>query len=392
VIYKSLKPQVMKPNSNFFKSAQVLAGLLIVVFMSSCGSSYDNASVQNDGIYASDAVANENTAREESGVSNNNAYYQNYFDEQDQLISQARSQNDVFTNVDDYSSQGANEATQEDVIIDENATGYNSYGGWGTQPTSVTVNYIDNGFWGPNFGWGIQNNWAWGGLNPGWGWNRFGGLWGGIYGPGWGGLYGPGWGWGTGFGWGGAFGWGNFRPWGGWGVPGPYWGGHYGIGYNNLAFHRGYRNSLNSLNRGRSNSVSGRSRINRSNNNINGRSRISASRSRNSRYANADGRRIRNSSNVNARVRSNRANDRSATTTTRSRRSGYSNQSIYRGSSRGNSVRSGRNSRGYTPRSSSTRSRSTGSSSRARSSSRGSSSRSSGSRSSGGRSSRGGRR
>jgi len=383
----------MKPEFIFSKSVSLIAGVLTVVFVSSCGSSYQNASVQNDGIYASDAVADKNTSPDNANTKSNSTYYQNYFEEQDQLISQARSQNEVFTDIDNYSSQGEGDVPEEDITTDENASQYSdSYGGWGTQPTSVSINYIDNGFWGPNWGWGRF------GFGPGWGWG------GGFYGAGWGwggGLYGPGWGWGGGF-FGPGWGWGGFGLWGGFygpaigwgGFYGPGWGGFYGSGlaYNNLAFHGNYRARNSYLNRGRSNlalnSQNSRSRLNTNARN----SRVNANRGRSNRYANADGRRIRNSSNVNARVRSNRADDRS-TTTTRRGRSGYSNQSVYRRSSGNNSVRSNRSTRRYSPRSSSTRSRSTRTrSSSTRSSSRSSSSRSSGSRSGGGRSRRGGGR
>ena len=269
---KNIKLEIISKYKKFL-------GLLILLFLYSCGS-YENASVQNDGIYASDDITSKN-------VTQNNTksdYYKNYFEEQSQLISDARSYSEVFTNIEDYSSE-YNKSSQEVNVTNDssNNNSNNNYGGWGTQPTSVTINYIDNGFWGPNFAWGIQNNWAWGGLNPGWGWSRFNGIWGGIYGPAWG--YGAGWS----FGWGGAFGWGNFRPWGGWGVPAPW-----RYAYNNwnmnslygtgLAFHRNSRaRSSHLLNRGRSSIVRMRSNVN------------------------SDRRLIRNS-NINARVRTNRVN------------------------------------------------------------------------------------
>jgi len=378
----------MKPKFNFFRSVQFVAGLLMVVFVSSCGSSYENASVQNDGIYATDAIANENSQVQNQREPQNSDYYQNYFDEQDKLISQARTQNDVFTDIDSYSSQGANDQN-DDVMVDENDIQYNSYGGWGTQPTSVTINYIDNGFYGP-FGGGFYGPYG-GGF--------YGGFYGGFgpwYGPynrigfGFGGLYG-------GFGWGyhNAFVYGN-PYWGGFGYGfgygyGPYYG---GINpYNGYAFQRGTRNSGLALNRGRSNLNN--SRGVRSNQNIRGRStsdrsRLSSARSNRS-FVNSDGRRIRNSSNVNARTRNGRVNDRS-TTTRQSSRSRYSNQSINRNSNtRNNSTYRPRtntrsNNRSYTPRTNTRSTRS--SSSRVRSSSRSSSSRSSGRSSS----RRGGRR
>ena len=62
----------------------------------------------------------------------------------------------------------AEEVPEEDIIVNTDNTEYNSYGGWGTQPTAVTYNYIDNTF--PAWGWGgfgLWNRWGWGNIQAG---------------------------------------------------------------------------------------------------------------------------------------------------------------------------------------------------------------------------------
>jgi hypothetical protein len=358
----------MKSNFDIKKSVKYIAGFVMVVFVSSCASTYDNSSVLNDGIYANDTKTN-TLAEQSVNESSKGLYYQNYFSEQDQLISQAMNQNEVFTDIDGYSSADA-DVEEEELLMDENDIEYRSFGGWGTQPTSVSINVIDTGIWGPTWGWGgFGWNNFWG---PGWGWNGFWGA-----GWGWNGFYGPGWGWG----------WNNFHN-------------------NSWAFHNNYRANANILNRGRSNMAYSRgdSRSNRNVNsrvsNTNTRSRLNANSRSSRQYASSDGRRIRNSSNINARTRSTRSSN--ATTTRRTSRSSYYNPSSYRNSSvRGSSSRatsrtynSGRSRSSYKSPGRTTLSRGSTRSSGSRSvGTRSSSSRSSGTRSSGSRSSgRGGRR
>lgn len=306
-----------------------LLGLITLFFLYSCGS-YENASIQNDGIYTSNDIVNENITQNNT----KSVHYQKYFEEQGQLISDARSDSEVFTNIEDYSYE--NDKSEQEVNV-TNDSSNNNYGGWGTQPTPVTINYIDNGFWGRNFGWGIQNNWTWGGLNPGWGWNRFTSNWGGIYGPRWGVFYGPTWA----FGWSGAFGWGNFRPWGGWRFHDPW---RYSYNWNNGLYEPGF--SFHRNNRTRSPRVNSNRRMIR---NSNFNSRVRTNRVRTNRVRNRVNRN-RSQYNRNRTIRNNRENSRRytpvRTNTTRnsSTRNSRSSSNKVR-SSRGSSRSSGNNRR-----------------------------------------------
>ena len=170
----------MKTNYFSSKSASIysLIGLLTIV-MTSC-SSYQNTTNDSDGIY--------NNPQRNNGTAQNNNQNSGYF-------ASLQDDPEFFTDTENYSSTYGDEA-RDTVYVTE--TGY---GGWGSNPEGVTVNYYDNG-WGYNNWYGPGLGWGWGGWNS----------WYGGYG-GWG--YG---GWGLGWGW-------NSPYYGGWGYGG------YGYGY-----------------------------------------------------------------------------------------------------------------------------------------------------------------
>ena len=222
------------------KGIQLSIAALSVVLITSC-SSYDNVSSYDDGIYSSKvsknkpqqkqnntaAANNQKNVQQDKSNNSNSQVEESYFDKQAKLISQAREQNnDVFTDVDNYTSQDST-AQKKQVVYDEpRDQNYqsNSYGGWGTQTSNVNVNVYNTGF----------NNW---------------GLYGGFNRPFYRGFgfYGRGFGYNN---WIGGFGFYDpfFGPYYGYGF-GPYYGGFYGnarywspyiYGRNHIAYNNGY--------------------------------------------------------------------------------------------------------------------------------------------------------
>ncbi|GAK96213.1 vonitellogenin II precursor [Nonlabens tegetincola] len=278
----SKKSKVMSINYNFRKkwiSASMLIALSVII--SSCGT-YDNVSY-NDGIYGeSESVKVDNTPTYQDDSA---GYYQRLFEQEGEQFGNNFEVDSVFTDVESYSG-GSYDSSNPDATA--------TYGGgspaWGESPTQISINYIDNGFWGWNAGFGPRwgwNNWAWGwnvGFGPTWGWNNWG----------WNAGFGPGWGWNN-WGWN-AWGWNaGFGP--GWGWNGAWayrngwYGNNFGWGYNrnNFAYVNGSRSlrgySLNPNTRGRAaygsrnttngRYYSGRSTSNRRSNSISRSSRTS---------------------------------------------------------------------------------------------------------------------
>ncbi|HPF98139.1 MAG TPA: hypothetical protein PLZ00_12020, partial [Mangrovimonas sp.] len=95
--------------------------LLVTAGFYSCGS-YQYAS-DNDGIYSSndDVVYAEEV---EQTPAQNNSYYQNYFKEKRMEYEAMNAENEIFTDVDSYSS----EADKQQDSIDNS---YEGYGSWG---------------------------------------------------------------------------------------------------------------------------------------------------------------------------------------------------------------------------------------------------------------------
>lgn len=188
----------------------VALGLMAV--LTSCGS-YQYAGYDNDGIYASDDSDAEVEQPVVTTSTSDSNYYKNYFAENSAEVDAIKEESEIFTDVDSYEGNYTEQA--QDSLEQRPA-----YGGWGQSNSTVTINYIDNG-------------WSYGG----WGFSSFGG-----WGYGWG--Y-PGYGYGYG-GWGIGWGWGY--PGYGYGYPGYgycYPGYGYGYnGYNTLAYSNTRRGSL----------------------------------------------------------------------------------------------------------------------------------------------------
>jgi hypothetical protein len=377
--------------------ASLSIAALSVVLITSC-SSYDNVSSYDDGIYSNKASKNQQQTKQNvdnrtantstDATAKNNNQEESYFDKQAKLISQARQQtNDVFTDVDNYTSQDTTAQKSQVVYGKQQDKNYqaNSYGGWGSQTSSVDINIFNNGPGWNNWGW---NNWGW----NNWGWNpRFYGPYRGFgfnrwMNPRFGfGFYDPFYGPGFNYGWGYNGFYGNARFWS-----------PYIYGRNYIAYQNGYRNSLAYSNIGSRSNLFNRSPYNRSTLNERGNRSNQRRADRSNRYV-----RDSRSSDRNARyVRGRSANDneryirsdnrrpvRNSNGLDARRRSYLNNSSS---SYRNVSSRNNNNSRTYRSNRPSSNSRSTRVNRSSRSSSSSSTTRSSSSRSSSGSRSSGG--
>ncbi|MGB5553627.1 MAG: hypothetical protein WBM83_03135, partial [Flavobacteriaceae bacterium] len=163
----------------------------------SCGTYQQASYYDNDGIYGgnNDRVTVERNQQRpiqkqpQKGDNKYGEYFGQKADQYDEILD-----NEIFTDVDSYSSDVANDSINEAQLTDYYSpeNDYAGNGSWGDNPTSVNINIYDNG-WN---NWGIYDPWLW---NGGWGWNNWG----------WGG----GWGWNrwnrwNNWGWGGGLGWG----------------------------------------------------------------------------------------------------------------------------------------------------------------------------------------
>jgi len=226
---------------------------LISLLLTSCGT-YSNSPYRSaDGIYSSGSATTQQeveqavTETEEDG-----GYYQEYFRAKGQTYENINKEDEIFTDIEEYSTTESISSDGRVVIEDVQYEEGNA--AWGSNSDNVTLNIYNGG----GFGW--ANNW----YNPYWGW---GNGWG--WGNSW--AWGPRWGYGIGFGW---WGFNNFG-YGGFWCP-PYWSPYYNYGrYNTVAYNRGRRNldysSGRIASRGRSNASSlnrgnySRSEINRRN-------------------------------------------------------------------------------------------------------------------------------
>ncbi|WP_417238039.1 hypothetical protein [Bizionia sp.] len=164
----------------------ILSSLLLVT---ACGT-YQQVD-DSDGIYSSSSV------EPETYVEANNAsstYYENYFKEKSSEL-ELYSENEVFTDVDDYEG----EYVENDSLEVERE----SYAGWGQESSSVSVNiYNSGGFYSPYyspFGYGYgygygYGSWGYGGYYSPWyggGYGYYPPYYGGYYPPYYGGYYPP---------------------------------------------------------------------------------------------------------------------------------------------------------------------------------------------------------
>lgn len=177
--------------SNQKLSLLSLFGLLI--FATSCGSYKNSSYYDNDGVYGGTAQKIE--ANQDKDYENN-AYYKEYFSNLNK-----ENNEQVFTDVENYSSNDGDA---------QNQTEYNGNTSWGSNPSSITVNY-----YGSNWGYSYwNNNWY-----NNWAWNSWGYP---SYYTGWNSWYGPSWGWGY-----------NNYWYGGYYGYNPYFYGYYPYYYNN---------------------------------------------------------------------------------------------------------------------------------------------------------------
>lgn len=166
--------------------------------LASCGT-YQQSSYYGDGIYSSDREVvrvekrNADAVPAQEGQGNQ---YEEYFGQRADQIGEILD-NEVFTDIDGYTSQDPNDSIpygdQADYMAQNNT--YLGNPGWGDNPTNLTINVYDNS-WGYGglygFGWnypywGLGWNypyygWGWGWHNP-WRYNRWGWAWGGYYSP-----------------------------------------------------------------------------------------------------------------------------------------------------------------------------------------------------------------
>ena len=151
-------------------------GLLLIA----CGSI--NGYVDDDGIYGgnqSARIASE-TQDQTQAQNSNTAFYKNYFREELVALEGEVVENDVFTDVDQYSSDNAETEISDNIRYTEQGRG-----AWGDQPGTVEVNIYHNNWGWNNWGW---NNWGWNNFGwNNWGWNNWG--WNGPWGRPW--RYGP---------------------------------------------------------------------------------------------------------------------------------------------------------------------------------------------------------
>ncbi len=175
----------------------VALGLATV--LTSCGS-FQYAGYDNDGIYSAEEPVNETQETVVTTSTDDSNYYKNYFSENSAEVDAIKEESEVFTDIDSYES----DYTEQAIDTTEQQP---AYGGWGQNSNSVTINYIDNGWYGYNnpwmlnggFGyynwgrpWGFNNRWSLGYNN--WG---YGGYYGYAYNSPW--FYNNGFGYGYGY-------------------------------------------------------------------------------------------------------------------------------------------------------------------------------------------------
>ncbi len=280
----------MRPLLPLLNNLKAWALLMVSGLVVSCGSYQPSSYYDNDGIYASsEAPVEERTVQRaerpkaDQPETENNGNYKGYFSQKSVEAEMLMQENDVFTDIDSYSS--TDDLTEEDFQDDVETLGYsnNEYAGWGeTASDDLVINV-----YGHSWGW---NSWNYGWWNPFWGWDPYWGwnAWGPRWGWGWG-HAGWGWGWNR-FGWGWNAGWG----WNRWGYAGLYGNRFYN---NRIAYNRGRRAGYATGRRstiGRTGSTVSRSRrstIGR--NGVDSRRRISSTRG--GRTINRDGNIIRRS-------------------------------------------------------------------------------------------------
>jgi len=242
--------------------------LALATVLTSCGS-FQYAGYDNDGIYGPDENEKDPKQTTVTTSTNDSNYYKNYFAENSAEVDAIKEENEVFTDIDSYGGNYTEQAT--DTLEQRPA-----YGGWGQNNSAVTINVIDNGWYGYNSPWMWDSGFGYGYNSWGrpWGWNN--------------------WGWNAGWGYG--YGWNNA-----WCPP----------GYNNWGYNNGYYRNTNRY--AYSNSRRGSSLYN---NNLSRRSNSALTR------RDYSTRRLSNSSSISRNTRSTRvrSSNNSSTRTIRNTR------------------------------------------------------------------------
>ncbi|MDX1762535.1 MAG: hypothetical protein R3218_10305, partial [Christiangramia sp.] len=145
---------------------------LAIFALASC-SSYQYSGYETDGIYGESRPGiweQDNQQITEVRPNSNNSYYKNLFAQQSQMVGEVL-ESDVFTDVEDYTS---NDGYENYSQVDGDVAYVGGNAPWGEDPDTYSINIINTGFGG------FYSPWRWG---YGYGW-----------GPGWGGFYDPFWG------------------------------------------------------------------------------------------------------------------------------------------------------------------------------------------------------
>ncbi|WP_225035426.1 hypothetical protein [Winogradskyella sp. SM1960] len=336
----------MQFKTNLTQKLPFFVALGVLTVLTSCGS-FQYAGYDNDGIYATEDYENNTEETVVTTSVNDSQYYKNYFAENSAEVDAIQEESEIFTDIDTY------EGNYTEQVVDT-LEQQPVYGGWGQISNTVTINYIDNGWYGYNSPWMWNSGFGYGYRHWGYNFGPYGGYYGGYYG------------------------YRHYAPW------------RYGYGYYNYGLNnRYYRNNRYAYNTTRRGSLLYNNNLNRRSNAALSRSNAALSRN------NYSTRRLSNAVQSNSRVRSNRRTTttsptrtiRNSSSSTRRSRPATTRRSSNRSTTRSaTSTRSTRSSATVRSRSSSTRS--SGSTVRSSASSRSSS----GSRSSSSSSRRGGRR
>jgi hypothetical protein len=159
----------MKDNYKIENKLSTVLAFFISFLLFSCGS-YQLSTYDDDGIYNNVNTRNvvkKQVTTKEVPLTNNVKYYEKIFSDPVVDYGQNNNEQDVFTDVDSYSTQSTGTNT---------TTAIESYGAWEDADDNVTINVYTNpeplfyNYWGPynywnNFyytGWGFYGaNWSW---------------------------------------------------------------------------------------------------------------------------------------------------------------------------------------------------------------------------------------
>jgi hypothetical protein len=151
----------------------LLFSVFTVVLLTSCGGSYHAATYGDDGIYGSDTPETKTVVVVEKPNSENSKYYEDYFGrtvtDYGEIV-----EDEVFTDVDSYSSQ--------EVVEQDTEVARESYAAWEDAGDNVTINVYNTrpyySYYRPYNYWNnyYYNDWAFCGLSWGWGsyYNNYG--------------------------------------------------------------------------------------------------------------------------------------------------------------------------------------------------------------------------